>query len=362
MISSTFAKRATSTLLRQQPASLISNNNNVAFFSSSLRCSISSKSTVPSNDDSKEAQVMSGKKAASNILENLKDTVGSLDEAARKPKIAILLVGDKPDSKVYVDKKIAAAEKVGIIADLHHFSGASTGGHSLQDELVGKIHELNNDDSIDGIMLQVPTLLGVDADEVVSHIGAEKDVDCLNPSNFHSCLTANHDSQQGAFVPPCPAGILDLIMEYGGSNLKGKHAVVVGSSANLGFPVACLLERQGCRVTIVNVHGASKMKYHTSSADIVVSAVGKPNLITEDMVKPGAILVDAGISFDKNGKIVGDISRAAKKDVSGMYTPVPNGVGPMTVAKLMQNVVKSYEERISQQQDDSNVYQETLVA
>lgn len=289
----------------------------------------------------RRGQVMSGKKLSKKLLKNLEKKISTFE--GRKPKITILLVGDRPDSKVYVDSKIAQAENIGIEAELLWYKGPKEGS-DLQAELVEKIQELNHDDTVDGIMLEVPTLLGVDANTLIPEIGLDKDVDCLNPTNFHGCLTAN-ESYNETFIPPCPAGILELILGYGG-NLKGQNAVVIGSSLNLGWPVACLLEREGCQVTVINVDGSAHIADHTSVADIVVCAVGKPDLITDDMVKPGAILVDAGISVDEEGKIIGDISKVAKKEVSGMYSPVPNGVGPMTVAKMMENVVKSYEMRM----------------
>ena len=286
-------------------------------------------------------QVMSGRKVADKILEDLEKRVNDrlVSGTPRRPKLSILLVGDRPDSKLYVDKKIAMSEKLGIIADLHHFRGPEE-GKVLQEKLIAKIHQLNADDDVDGIMLQVPTIRGVNSHEVVTFIDHDKDVDCLNPSNFHGCLDSS--SQGTKFLPPCPEGILDLLLAYG-IPLKGQHAIVLGSSANLGWPVACLLEREGCQVTVLNIDGSSNLKMFVPSADIIVSAVGECNVITEDMVKPGAVVIDAGISFDNDGKVLGDISTSAKKTVAGMYSPVPNGVGPMTVAKLMENVVKSYE-------------------
>lgn len=296
---------------------------------------------TPTHLTERRGQVMSGKKFSKKLLKKLEKKISTFD--GRKPKISILLVGDRPDSKVYVDSKIAEAKQIGIETELFWYKGPKQGS-DLQVELVDKIQELNHDESVDGIMLEVPTLLGVDANTLIPEIELDKDVDCLNPINFHGCLTANESHNEATFIPPCPAGILELILGYGG-NLKGQNAVVIGSSLNLGWPVACLLEREGCQVTVVNVNGSSNIADHTATADIIVSAVGKANLITDEMVKPGAIVVDAGISVDEEGKMVGDVSEVAKKEVSGMYSPVPNGVGPMTVAKMMENVVKSYEMR-----------------
>ncbi len=190
----------------------------------------------PSHLTKRRGQVMSGKKLSKHIMKSLGKKIDSYP--GRKPKLAVLLVGDRPDSKVYVDNILAKAETVGMEAELIWFKERLE-GVNLENELIETIERLNNDDSVDGIMLKVPTLLGVDANTIIPNISVDKDVDCLNPENFHGCLNANESHYKTCFVPPCPAGILELIVSHG-VNLKGKNAVVVGSSTNLGWPVACL--------------------------------------------------------------------------------------------------------------------------
>ena len=278
-----------------------------------------------------------------------------------RPTIAILSVDEEEGRHDKHDiKKIRSNDNVGMInVNVHHFDVTSKGANDLQDvqdALLQKLNKLNCDDSIDGITLQVAPSLRqtMDINKIVSRICVEKDVSCLNPSNFHTCLTASRNSlgsiqEHHSFVAPYASSVLDFVSEHTGSNLKGKHAVVVGSDVSLGFPVACLLERQGCRVTIVNIHGLSTVKDHLSSADVVVSTVGKQNFITTGMNKSNSIFVDVGsyVANDTEAKIVAAVVNGSVNNArdSNLMQTSTNWIGTRTATNLLQNVLKSYERR-----------------
>lgn len=275
------------------------------------------------------AEILNGKLVAEKIRHKLKNDVQDLKKDGIKPKLAVIMVGDDPSSKIYVRNKSIACNEIGI--DYEEFL---LDLDTTMEELLQLIDKLNNDKSINGILLQSPIPKGLDINEAFKAINPDKDVDGFNPCNVGKlCLG------QDTFISCTPYGIVKLLEEYG-INIEGKDAVVVGRSNIVGKPMMqCLLNKNA---TVTVCHSKTiKLERATKKADILVVAIGKPKFITRDMVKDGAVVIDVGINRDENGKICGDVDFDGVSEVASYITPVPGGVGPMTIAMLMNNIVKA---------------------
>lgn len=273
------------------------------------------------------AQILDGKALAAEIRSEVKTQVAALAEKGVSTALAVILVGDDSASQVYVRNKIKACADTGIRSLEFRMSAETT-----QQQLLAKIAELNADESVDGILVQLPLPKQINADAVISAIDPAKDVDGFHVANAGALVTG----KQG-FVPCTPFGVMRLI-EKSGVNPRGKSAVIVGRSNIVGKPMALLLLAADATVTVA--HSCTPdLSAVTRNADILVAAVGRAKLIKADMVKPGAVVIDVGMNRDENGKLCGDVDFAEVKEIAGSITPVPGGVGPMTIAMLMQNTV-----------------------
>ena len=278
--------------------------------------------------------ILDGKAVAEKVLADVRERVARV-VATRgvTPKLAVILVGDDPASQVYVRGKKRAAEAVGIATqDFLYPDGLA------QDELLHLIDAINADESLHGVLLQLPLPKGLDEDAAVARIAPEKDVDGLTPSNLGNLLAGN------ARVVPCtPAGCLEVLDHYG-AKLEGAEAVVVGRSRLVGKPLAQLLLARHATVTMCHTR-TRDLAAHTRRADILCVAAGRPRMITGDMVKPGAWVIDVGVNRLETGKLAGDVDFASAEKVAGAITPVPGGIGPMTIAMLMKNTVAASERK-----------------
>lgn len=273
------------------------------------------------------AQILDGKALAAEIRSEVKTQVAALAEKGVSTALAVILVGDDSASQVYVRNKIKACADTGIRSLEFRMPAETT-----QQELLAKIAELNADDSVDGILVQLPLPEQINADAVISAIAPSKDVDGFHVANAGALVTG----KQG-FVPCTPFGVMRLI-EKSGVDPRGKSAVIVGRSNIVGKPMALLLLAADATVTVAHSR-TSDLSAVTRNADILVAAVGRAKLIKADMVKPGAVVIDVGMNRDETGKLCGDVDFAEVKEIAGSITPVPGGVGPMTIAMLMQNTV-----------------------
>ena len=275
------------------------------------------------------AEILDGKMVAKKIRQNLKSEVETLKVNGINPKLAVIMVGEDPSSKIYVRNKSIACNEVGIEYEEFLLSETTT-----MKELLDLIDKLNKDETIHGILLQSPIPKGLDINEAFRAINPKKDVDGFNPFNVGKlCLG------QDTFVSCTPFGIIKLLGEYN-IEIEGKNAVVVGRSNIVGKPMMqCLLNKNA---TVTVCHSKTKdLKEVTKKADILVVAIGRANFITKDMVKEGAVVVDVGINRTDNGKLCGDVEFEEVSKVASYITPVPGGVGPMTIAMLMNNIVKA---------------------
>lgn len=273
------------------------------------------------------AHIIDGKSIAASLMDTLAAEVASLSSP---PALAVILVGDDPASHVYVGNKIKACAKTGIRSVEHRLPATAT-----EAEIADLITSLNADTDVHGILLQLPLPKGLNSDHLVQLITPEKDVDGLTIANVGK-LVAGLDGM----VPCTPQGSLLLIQSVV-PDLTGKHAVVIGRSLLFGKPMAQLLLTQNCTVTMAHSKTA-RLPDVCKTADILVAAVGRPRMVQADWVKPGAIVIDVGINRLDDGKLCGDVDFAAAATVAGAITPVPGGVGPMTIACLMANTLKAY--------------------
>lgn len=286
--------------------------------------------------------IISGKEIASRLKDELRDRVAeSLPKYGRVPCIALVLVGDDVASSKYVRGKKNDAEAIGMTAKVMTLPASIS-----EEELIGEVQTLNADDSVDAIMVQLPLPAGICEDRVIAAIDPDKDADGLHPLN----VAALWNGTDG--IAPCtPKGIMRMI-DHVGVNPEGKHVVVMGRSCLVGLPVSkMLLDRNA---TVTHVHSFTRDKASiTSGADILVVAIGDRRFVTADMVKPGAVVIDVGISWDgESGKVVGDVDFDAVAPKAGAITPVPGGVGPMTKACLMENTFECYERRMAKKAAD----------
>lgn len=275
------------------------------------------------------AMLLKGKEVSARIKQELKKETDALKEKGITPGLAVIIVGDDPASRVYVNNKKKACAECGFYSEEYALPEETT-----QEELLALIDKLNKKSDISGILVQLPVPKHIDETTIINAIDPKKDVDAFHPVNVGKIMVGNFD-----FVPCTPAGVMELIKESG-IDVEGKECVIVGRSNIVGKPQAMLLLHQNGTVTIC--HSRTKnLKEHTKKADILVAAVGIPNFITGDMVKEGAVVIDVGINRLENGKLCGDVEFDSAEKVAGAITPVPGGVGPMTIAMLMKNTVKA---------------------
>lgn len=280
------------------------------------------------------ARIIDGKALAADLRRELAPRVAALAARGVRPGLAVILVGDHPASHVYVRNKVRACEETGI--DSRHIALPAD---VRQPELLAAIATLNADPAIHGILVQLPLPSHIDADRVLEAIAPQKDVDGFHPMNSGALLAG-----RPGFVPCTPAGIM-VMLDRAGVTLRGKRAVVVGRSNIVGKPMALLLLQRDATVTVC--HSKTKdLPGLTREADVLVAALGRPKAISAAMVKPGACVVDVGINRLEDGTLAGDVDTAATMDVAGWITPVPGGVGPMTVAMLIANCIRAAEQAV----------------
>ncbi|MFB2381655.1 bifunctional methylenetetrahydrofolate dehydrogenase/methenyltetrahydrofolate cyclohydrolase FolD [Staphylococcus aureus] len=273
------------------------------------------------------AKILDGKQIAKDYRQGLQDQVEALKEKGFTPKLSVILVGNDGASQSYVRSKKKAAEKIGMISEIVHLEETAT-----EEEVLNELNRLNNDDSVSGILVQVPLPKQVSEQKILEAINPEKDVDGFHPINIGKLYI---DEQ--TFVPCTPLGIME-ILKHADIDLEGKNAVVIGRSHIVGQPVSKLLLQKNASVT--TLHSRSKdMASYLKDADVIVSAVGKPGLVTKDVVKEGAVIIDVGNTPDENGKLKGDVDYDAVKEIAGAITPVPGGVGPLTITMVLNNTL-----------------------
>ncbi|PAB60967.1 bifunctional methylenetetrahydrofolate dehydrogenase/methenyltetrahydrofolate cyclohydrolase FolD [Anaeromicrobium sediminis] len=277
------------------------------------------------------AKILDGRKISKEIRADIIERVDRMkEEKGIVPGLAVVIVGDDEASHVYVSMKAKACKSVGFHSEEHKLPESTT-----QEELLNLIDHLNNDDKINGILVQLPLPKHMDENLVNSHISPQKDVD-----GFHAVNMGNLTLGEESYVPCTPKGIIELIKRTG-TDMAGKNAVVVGRSNIVGKPAAILLLKESCTTTIC--HSKTKnMELFLKEADIVVAAAGVPNLIKGHMIKEGAIVIDAG-TRKLDGKLVGDVEFDSAKEVASWITPVPGGVGPMTITMLLENTLEATE-------------------
>ena len=271
--------------------------------------------------------IIDGKAVALNVKNQVKLECEALKEKGITPGLAVIIVGDDPASQVYVRNKEKACEECGF-----HSVKYALDANTTQQELNALIDELNNDDGINGILCQLPLPSHLDDKEVINRIDPIKDVDAFHPVNVGAIMIGDYN-----FLPCTPAGVMELIHSTG-VELEGKKAVVMGRSNIVGKPMAMLLLHENATVEITHSK-TTNLSEITSEADILVAAVGKAKFVKADMVKQGAVVIDVGMDRDENGKLCGDVDFEDVKEKCSYITPVPGGVGPMTIAMLMKNTL-----------------------
>ncbi len=281
------------------------------------------------------ATILDGKEVSKIYRERLKKEIDQLREKGyRKPSLAVILVGNDPASQVYVNNKRKACSKVGIESLFYHLPS-----DCKEEKLLSLVKELNENPEVDGILVQLPLPKHINPQRVIETIRPDKDVDGFHPENMGK-LIANLDS---GFIPCTPLGI-KILLEHYGIDVQGKDTTIVGAGYIVGKPLSVLLLNQNATVTTCHIY-TKDLKKHTLNADILISATGVAHLIKEDMVKEGAVVIDVGIS-KKDGKIVGDVDFEKVKEKASYITPVPGGVGPMTVTALLLNTFKAYKKHL----------------
>ena len=274
------------------------------------------------------AEIIDGKLVSSEVRKNITEEVKNfINETGKTPGLAVILVGNDPASAVYVRNKHKGCLDVGINSYEIKMPEETT-----EEELLAKIDELNSDDKVDGILVQLPLPKHICEDKIINAINPSKDVDAFHPQNVGKIVSGKYD-----FIPCTPAGIMELLHFYN-VEISGKECVVIGRSNIVGKPMALLLLAENGTVTVC--HSRTKdLKEVTKRADILVVAIGKPNFVGADMVKDGAVVVDVGINRKEDGKLCGDVDFAAVEPLASKITPVPGGVGPMTITMLLKNTL-----------------------
>lgn len=273
------------------------------------------------------AEIISGKEVAAVLNEGTAAKVAELKNKGIGVSLAVIIVGDDPASKVYVNNKKKACEKLGITSYEYVLPESTT-----QEELMQTVKELNERADVNGILCQLPLPKHLDSNAVIDAIAPEKDVDCFSPTNV-GLLNIG----RGRLSPCTPAGIMDML-EYKNISISGKHCVVIGRSNIVGKPMSALLLAADATVTVCHSK-TQNLKEITKTADVLIAAVGRPKFVTADMVKDGAVVIDVGIHRTESGKLCGDVDFDSVEPKASYITPVPGGVGPMTIARLMRNTV-----------------------
>lgn len=280
--------------------------------------------------------IIDGKALAASIKSALAEKTQKLSaEFGRKPCLAVILVGENQASVTYVKNKEKACEVCGITSEKYNLPDTAS-----EDEVLSLIDRLNRDDNVDGILCQLPLPSHIDEKKIINAISPDKDVDGFSPVSVGRLVTGDD-----GFVSCTPAGILDLLKSVD-TPISGRHCVVIGRSNIVGKPVSLLMLRENATVTVCHSR-TENLADEVRRADIVIAAVGKRKFVTADMIKPGATVIDVGINRDENGKLCGDVDFDNVAPLCRAITPVPGGVGPMTVAMLMKNTVKAFEKRNS---------------
>jgi methylenetetrahydrofolate dehydrogenase (NADP+)/methenyltetrahydrofolate cyclohydrolase len=296
------------------------------------------------------AQIIDGKRISSQIKDALKEKLRSLETKGIVPGLAAVLVGDNPASQVYVNMKAKACEEVGIHSEVYRYPRELS-----ESDLLEKIEELNHKETIHGILVQFPTPPQISEEKVILSIDPKKDVDGFHPFNVGMMLAG-----KPTFLPCTPLGIQELLIRSG-NDPSGKHVVILGRGSLVGRPLATMLfqKAKGANATVTICHTATKdLTHFTLQADILITAMGKAKFVTADMVKPGVVVIDVGTNriedpYSKSGyRLVGDVDFDSVKEVAGSITPVPGGVGPMTIAMLLSNTVKAWEMQIANRSTD----------
>ena len=273
--------------------------------------------------------IIDGKKVSAQVKEQVRIETEELVKKGIRPGLAVIIVGDDPASRVYVNNKKKACEKVGFLSKEFALPATTT-----QEELLSLVKELNEDKEINGILCQLPLPKGLDEKAVIEAISPLKDVDAFHASNVGKIMIGDYD-----FLPCTPAGVMEMLHSYN-IPVEGKECVVIGRSNIVGKPMAMLLLHENATVEITHSKTV-ELKEVTKRADILVAAIGKPKFVTADMVKEGAVVIDVGMDRDENGKLCGDVDFENVKEKCSAITPVPGGVGPMTIAVLMKNTLKA---------------------
>ena len=275
-------------------------------------------------------QIIDGKKVSAEVKEEVRKQVEQLQaEHGITPGLAVVIVGDDPASRVYVNNKKKACEVVGFKSEEYALPAQTT-----QEELLELVHTLNEKKDINGILVQLPLPKHLDDKAVIEAINPQKDVDAFHAVNVGKIMLGEYD-----FLPCTPAGVMEMLHNYN-IDVNGKNCVVIGRSNIVGKPMAMLLLHENATVTICHSR-TQNLAEVCARADILVAAVGKPKFVTPDMVKEGAVVIDVGMDRDENGKLCGDVDFEAVKEKCSYITPVPGGVGPMTIAMLMKNTIKA---------------------
>lgn len=284
----------------------------------------------PKKEINNMAELIDGKLVSANTREKIKSEVEKFKaENGYAPGLAVILVGNNPASAVYVRNKHKACLETGMVSYQIELPEQTS-----EAELLSKIDELNKDGKVHGILVQLPLPKHISEEKVINRISPDKDVDAFHPANVGKIMIGNY-----TFLPCTPAGVMELLSSYG-VEVAGKSCVVVGRSNIVGKPMALLLlEKHG---TVTVCHSRTKnLAEITRNADILVVAIGKPEFLTADMVKPGAVVIDVGINRKEDGKLVGDVDFAGASEIASKITPVPGGVGPMTITMLLKNTLEA---------------------
>ncbi len=282
------------------------------------------------------AQLIDGNALSKQLRTQVAADTAALKAKGLTPGLAVVLVGDNPASQVYVRNKVKACEDAGLHSVLEKYEASMT-----EADLLARVEALNNDDSIHGILVQLPLPAHIDAQKVIEAISPAKDVDGFHIASAGALMTG-----MPGFWPCTPYGCMKML-ESIGYDLKGKHAVVIGRSNIVGKPMALMLLQKDATVTVAHSR-TQNLKALTLQADVIVAAVGKRNVLTADMVKPGAVVLDVGMNRNDEGKLCGDVDFDGVKEVAGYITPVPGGVGPMTITMLLVNTLESAQRALSE--------------
>lgn len=287
------------------------------------------------NPDSTVAQLIDGVALSQKLRAMAGARVEQLKANGIAPALAVILVGDNPASQVYVRNKVKACKDIGVQSVLEQYPG-----DFAQDQLLKRIDELNRDQSVHGILVQLPLPSHIDANMVIESIAPDKDVDGFHVASAGALMTG-----LPGFWPCTPHGCMKML-ESINLDLRGKHAVVIGRSNIVGKPMALMLLQKHATVTICH-SATANLKAMTLQADVIVAAVGKRGILTADMVKPGAVVLDVGMNRDDKGKLCGDVDFEGVRQVASHITPVPGGVGPMTITMLLLNTLEASERKLS---------------